>query len=91
MTLSRPILPPTYARVTQRNELEPHTVITMLMPFSCSSFASQRLGCLPRHSSWSNSMRLLVAFLEHLQAGRRNGPSTRNAVSGRDQVIYDLS
>lgn len=68
-------------RLPNERKASPHTTDTYAYAFQLLfQFASQRLGCLPSALQLEQlDAPLVLAFLEHLQAGRRNGPSTRNA------------
>ena len=68
-------------RLPNERKASPHTCDTYAYAFQLLfQFASQRLGCSPAALQLEQlDAPLVLAFLEHLQAGRRNGPSTRNA------------
>src|SRR5438309_3861273 len=68
-------------RLPNERKASPHTCDTYAYAFQLLfQFASQRLGCSPAELQLEQiDAPLVLAFLEHLQAGRRNGPSTRNA------------
>ena len=68
-------------RLPTERKASPHTCDTYAYAFQLLfQFASQRLGCSPAALQLEQlDAPLVLAFLEHLQAGRRNGPSTRNA------------
>ena len=68
-------------RLPNERKASPHTCDTYAYAFQLLfQFASQRLGCSPAALQLEQlDAPLVLAFLEDLQAGRRNGPSTRNA------------
>ena len=68
-------------RLPNERKASPHTSATYAYAFQLLfQFASQRLGCSPAALQLEQlDAPLVLAFLEHLQADRRNGPSTRNA------------
>src|SRR2546430_8395804 len=68
-------------RLPNERKASPHTCDTYAYAFQLLfQFASQRLGCSPAALQLEQiDAPLVLAFLEHPQAGRRNGPSTRNA------------
>ena len=70
-----------HERLPNERKASPHTCDTYAYAFQpLFQFASQRLGCSPAAFQLEQlDAPLVLAFLEHLQAGRRNGPSTRNA------------
>jgi integrase/recombinase XerD len=68
-------------RLPNERKASPLTTDTYAYAFQLLfQFASQRLGCSPAALQLEQlDAPLVLAFLEHLQADRRNGPSTRNA------------
>ena len=68
-------------RLPNEKKASPHTSDTYAYAFQLLfQFASQRLGCSPAAIQLEQlNAPLVLAFLEHLQALRRNSPSTRNA------------
>lgn len=68
-------------RLPNEPKASPHTSDTYAYAFQLLfQFASQRLGCSPAAIQLEQlDAPLVLAFLEHLQARRRNSPSTRNA------------
>ena len=68
-------------RLPNERKASPHTCDAYAYAFQLLfQFASQRLGCSPAALQLEQlDAPLVLAFLEDLQAGRRNGPSTRNA------------
>jgi integrase/recombinase XerD len=68
-------------RLPNERKASPHTSDTYAYAFQLLfQFASQRLGCSPAAIQLEQlDAPLVLAFLEHLQDGRRNSPSTRNA------------
>src|SRR5216117_174885 len=68
-------------RLPNERKASPHTSDTYAYAFQLLfQFASQRLGCSPAAIQLEQlDAPLVLAFLEHLQARRRNSPSTRNA------------
>src|SRR5205809_205751 len=68
-------------RLPNERKASPHTSDTYAYAFQLLfQFASQRLGCSPAALQLEQlDAPLVLAFLEHLQARRRNSPSTRNA------------
>jgi len=68
-------------RLPNERKASPHTSDTYAYAFQLLfQFASQRLGCSPAAIQLEQlDAPLVLAFLEHLQAHRHNGPSSRNA------------
>ena len=68
-------------RLPNERKASPHTSDTYAYAFQLLfQFASQRLGCSPAAIQLEQlDAPLVLAFLEQLQARRRNSPSTRNA------------
>src|SRR5207248_2459375 len=68
-------------RLPNERKASPHTSDTYAYAFQLLfQFASERLDCSPAALQLEQlDAPLVLAFLEHLQAERRNGPSTRNA------------
>lgn len=68
-------------RLPNERKASPHTSDTYAYAFQLLfQFASDRLGCSPAALQLEHlDAPLVLAFLEHLQTRRRNGPSTRNA------------
>src|SRR5438309_9100474 len=68
-------------RLPNERKASPHTSDTYAYAFQLLfQFASHRLGCSPSAIQLEQlDAPLVLAFLEHLQARRRNSPSTRNA------------
>lgn len=80
-----PIAPHITAYLRQRLPIErrasPHTCDTYAYAFQLLfQFASERLGVAPSELKLEQlDAQLVLAFLEHLQSERGNGPQTRNA------------
>jgi integrase/recombinase XerD len=68
-------------RLPNERKASPHTSDTYAYAFQLLfQFASQQLGCSPASIQLEQlDARLVLAFLEHLQAHRHNSASTRNA------------
>ena len=68
-------------RLPNERKASPHTSDTYAYAFQLLfQFASQQLGCSPASIQLEQlDARLVLAFLEHLQAHRHNTASTRNA------------
>ena len=68
-------------RLPNERRASPHTSDTYAYAFQLLfHFASQQLGCSPAAIQLEQlDAPLVLAFLEHLQARRRNSPSSRNA------------
>src|SRR5437867_8030853 len=79
-------------RLPNERKASPHTCDTYAYAFQLLfQFASERLDCSPAALQLEQlDAPLVLAFLEHLQAERRNGSSHTKCTSGCHQVIHAL-